>query len=424
MTEDLLKQGTQPQEIYRQRLKRMEDAVALRVPDRVPFLPSVTFFPTNYCGLTAREAMYDYDRAGAAWKKYTLDFQPDLFANPYYKTTLGHLMEAFDSRQFRWPGHGLAREHSFQFVEGEHMKAEEYDDYLFDPSDFMLRTYLPRISGALKPLRMLPCLAELHYLRMLSAPAILDSEAMVRAGRALVKAGSLAKQLRDRAAAFAAEMAALGFPPEFGAIVNAPFDFIGDYFRGTRGIMLDMYRNSDKLLRMLDKVLPIVTRWAIAAARRAGNPRIFIPLHKGADGFMSLEQFKTFYWPGLRQLMLALIEAGMTPFPFFEGQYQSRLEVIADIPRAKAVYKFEHTDIFRAKQALGDRVCLQGNVPAPLLVSGSPEEVESYCRKLIDIVGKDGGFIMDGATGIPDEARVENVRAMARVTREYGVYGQ
>jgi hypothetical protein len=82
-------------------------------------------------------------------------------------------------------------------------------------------------------------------------------------------------------------------------------------------------------------------------------PRVFIPLHKGAEYFMSLEQFKTFYWPGLRALMLGLIDEvdeGLTPCPLFEGDYASRLEIIADIPKAKACYAFERMDIFKAKE--------------------------------------------------------------------------
>ena len=38
-------------------------------------------------------------------------------------------------------------------------------------------------------------------------------------------------------------------------------------------------------------------------------------------------------------------------------------------------------------------------------------------------VGKGGGFMMDGAIGIPDEAKPENVKAMADITKTYGVYG-
>ena len=91
-------------------------------------------------------------------------------------------------------------------------------------------------------------------------------------------------------------------------------------------------------------------------------------------------------------------------------------------PKGKAIYCFERTDIFTAKEILGDVTCIRGNVPASLLCTGSPEEVKAYCKRLIDVVGKGGGFIMDGAIGIPDEAKAENVKAMADNTRECGEY--
>jgi len=106
----------------------------------------------------------------------------------------------------------------------------------------------------------------------------------------------------------------------------------------------------------------------------------------------------------------------------WEGDCTSRLEIIKDIPKGKAIYWFEQTDIFRAKEVLCDTVCIRGNVPATLLCVGRPEDIEEYCKKLIRVVGKGGGFILDGAIGIPDEARLENVKAMANTTREYGRY--
>ena len=50
--------------------------------------------------------------------------------------------------------------------------------------------------------------------------------------------------------------------------------------------------------------------------------------------------------------------------PLWEGDCTSRLETIADIPRGKAIYWFERTDLVRAKEVLGDVVCLRGNVPS------------------------------------------------------------
>lgn len=411
-----------PEELYRERVRRIEDAIRLKIPDRVPILTTATFFPTNYNGISPEEAMYDYDRLAAAWKKYLLDFQPDMFNNPFNTIPLGRLMESLHYKVVRWPGHGVPRDTTFQFVEGEYMKDGEYDAFLSDPSDFILRTYLPRICGALEPLKMLPRFGDMHYFRTFTATAPFAIPEVASAIRVLINTGAEASKMQSKDNAFSREAQEMGFPIAFSATINAPFDYIGNSFRGTRGIMLDMYRNPDKLLAAIEKVTPMIMRSAISAARRLGNPRIFIPLHKGADGFMSLEQFKTFYWPSLKKLFLALIDEGLTPCPFFEGQYISRLEIIGDIPAGKALYKFERTDMFIAKKVLGGRVCIRGNVPASLLCTGSPPEVKDYCKKLIDIVGKDGGFILDGATGIPDEAKAENVRAMMEFTKEYGVY--
>jgi uroporphyrinogen-III decarboxylase len=77
--------------------------------------------------------------------------------------------------------------------------------------------------------------------------------------------------------------------------------------------------------------------------------------------------------------------------------------------------------MFKAKEVLGDVVCLQGAVPLSLLVAGTPGEVKTFCKKLIDVAGRGGGFILSPSTGL-DNARPENVRAMFDVTKAYGVY--
>ncbi len=414
--------GKTPQELFKERTKRVEDAIQLKTPDRVPFLPSFSFFPAKYAGISFEQAMYDYDKLAEVYKKAIIDFQPDMYTNPYGLISVGPTLELLDYKQLKWPGHGVDPNITFQFIEGEYMKAEEYDAFLFDPSDFMLRTIFPRIFGSLEAFKMLPSISSAFYLRTVLRVAVLGIPEIAATLERLLKAGAEAQKMMAGANSFVEEMKRLGFPCQFGATAYAPFDYMGDFFRGTRGIMLDMYRNPDKLLAAVEKALPIMVEGGVSPAKRSGIPRVFIPLHKGAHGFMSLEQFKTFYWPTLHQLILALIGEGLTPCPFFEGDYTDRLEIIKDIPKGKAIYIFESTDIFKAKEILGDRVCIRGNVPAALLCTATPQEVRDYCKKLIDVVGRGGGFIMDGSIGVPDEAKPENVKAMADFTREYGVY--
>jgi uroporphyrinogen-III decarboxylase len=119
--------------------------------------------------------------------------------------------------------------------------------------------------------------------------------------------------------------------------------------------------------------------------------------------------------------MIGLIQQGLVPMPLFEGENTSRLEIIRDIPRGKAIYWFEKVDIYKAKEILGDTVCFRGNVPGSLLYTGTAEQVKDYVKTLIDIVGKGGGLMVDCDIWF-DEARHENVRAMVEFTKEYGHY--
>ena len=410
-----------PEELYEERERRVEAAIALQTPDRVPVMCLWGFFPAKYTGSTFEESMYDYDMLMKSSMDTMVDFQPDMCDNPFPIRYLGPTLEALDFRQLKWPGHGCDAMSTYQYVEGEYMKADEYDAFLFDPSGFMLRMYWPRVSGALEPFRNLPPMYSIiSYYMGLMAFSAFDSPEIEAALEALLKAAREAKRILSGAVAYAMKMQSLGFPQQFGGLAQAPFDTLSDFFRGTKGAMLDMFRRPDKVLEACEKLLPIMLESGLGAGR-LGHRRVFIPIHKGLDGFMSPEQFNTFFWPTLRRLIVGLIEAGQTPLVLWEGDCTSRLETIADIPTGKAVYGFERTDIFKAKEILGKTVCIRGNVPLSTLSTGTPDDVKAYCKELIDVVGKDGGFIMDAST-VLDDARPENVRAMIDFTKEYGVY--
>jgi uroporphyrinogen-III decarboxylase len=412
-----------PKELYQEREKRFNDSIQLKIPDRVPIAPLFTFFPAKYAGITCQEAMFDYEKLATVTRKTIVDFDVDTYSSPFSVIVPGPLLEILGDKRFKWPGHGVPENATFQYVEGEYMTADEYPAFISDPTDYILRTHIPRVLGALEPLKMLANLPAASYIGLDIAFTIpFGLTPVSQAMATLARAGQESLKLVGKSAAFQQEMAAKGFPPMFSGVTFCPFDYIGDLFRGTRGIMVDMYRCPDKLLEAIDKITPIIINASIGSTKQGGIPRCFIPLHKGIDGFMSLQQFKKFFWPTLKQLILALIEQDIVPIVLWEGDCASRLETIADIPRGKAVYWFERTDMKRAKEVLKDRVCIMGLMPSSILCTGNPEQVKEYTKRLIDVVGKGGGYILNGDIGIPDEAKPENVRAMFDFTREYGVY--
>ena len=410
---------TPGQKLYAERLKRIMDAVALRPTDRVPVIFYTMFWHAKYGGFSCRDAMYDYARVSDALRRILLEFQPDAYALPHATTAVGQVMERIGYKQMEWPGHGTGDNVSYQYLDREYMKAEEYEDYLFDPTGFYLSRYLPRVASEFEGLERLADLPGMYYIGMVLGMRNYATPKVVGALTAMREAGEEARRMLAHAAEFADEMAELGFPQSQGVMAIAPFDYFGDNFRGSKGIMLDMYRRKDQLIAAMDKAGVFILRQALAGGARSQSKFVFIPTHWAFDGFMSLAQFKTFYWPAFRKVLTGLIDSGLIPLVLWEGDCSSRLEVIGDIPPGKAVYWFERTNLVRAKEVLGRVVCLRGNVPSSLMNTGSPGDVDAFCRTLIERVGKDGGFILDGAIGIPDEARTENVRAMFEAARKY-----
>jgi uroporphyrinogen-III decarboxylase len=90
------------------------------------------------------------------------------------------------------------------------------------------------------------------------------------------------------------------------------------------------------------------------------------------------------------------------------------------LPRGSTVIEMDSTtDIFLSKEVLRGHLCIHGDVSASLLSIGKPEEVEDYCRRLIDEVGGDGGFILGSGCGVPPDIKPENFRAMIETGKNY-----
>jgi uroporphyrinogen-III decarboxylase len=408
---------------YQARVKRIVDAVEMKKPDRVPVFPMTGFFAAYYAGYTPRDVMYDYDKLFSSYKKYMLDFQPDAHGSV---TTAppGKCFDVLDYKLYAWPGHGVAPEHSYQAIEGEYMKADEYDALIDDPTYYFINTYFPRIFGALDGFKMIsPMTNILEMYGGFTGAALVPYglPPVQEALKALMDAGSEALKWIGTVVDYGTDMASHGFPGFFGGGCKAPFDTLGDTLRGTRGVMMDMYRQPNKVLRALEQLTPIMIKMGASGAKANDNPIVFLPLHKGADGFMSDEQFKKFYWPTMKAVFLGLIDEGCIPFPWAEGGYNSRLKVIRDIPKGKIIWGFDTTDMAKAKEILGDVCCISGNMPIATLSVGKPEDVRATAKKLIDTCAKGGGYIMMNGAVI-ENVPPENVRAMIDATKEYGVY--
>jgi uroporphyrinogen-III decarboxylase len=409
---------------YQRRVQMFIDVIALKKPERIPVSPASGFYPFLYAGITAEEAMYDYGKLGHALRKFHTDFLPDNVGGTALYGA-GEVLESLDYKVYRWPGHGVAPTEPYQCIEDEYMRADEYTRLIEDPSDFFLRTYFPRVFGSLASFSTLGLLSSVLELPSVPAAMIPFGSPQVQSAleKILIAGRAAVKWIAVCAAIDREIIATLGLAQVMGGFTKAPFDIVGDTLRGTRAIMLDKFRVPKPLLAAVERLVPLAIRAGAESAQHSRSPIVFIPLHKGADSFMSVKDFERFYWPTLKAVIIGLIEQGLVPYLFVEGSYNKRLDVIVDqeIPAGRTVWMFDQTDMKEIKKRFTGWACFAGNVPSSMLIAARPDEVSAYVRQLIDDVGRDGGYILTtGAT--VDNAVAANLHAMIDTCKEYGVY--
>jgi len=402
---------------YQERAGRFRAALELRVPDRVPIAGLGGAFLYRRKGIPQKATMYDrWAEAAEAVVQFHKDFEPDSAAATFMMS--GPAMELLGQTSLKWAGYGLPDDVQYQYVEQEYMKRDEYDHFLLDPSDYVLRRFMPRMYSSLKGLEKMPTFSfdgidiGNTAIRKFLDPDVMGAIELMR------KAAELSNLPGKVTMDTVARLTAMGFPMFYTGFGAAPFDVLGDTLRGTRGIMMDLYRCPEKVLAACEKILELTP---IPDLPLGVPPLIMMPLHKGDDTHISLKQFEKFYWPTFKELLVRMANEGLIPAPFAEGVYTQRLPYLTELPEKSVLWFFDRTDMHKAKDILGGHSPIKGNVPITMIATGTPEQVKACCKDLIDYCGKGGGYILCSGTQL-DDAKEETVRALVDFTKEYGVY--
>lgn len=415
------------QELHQQRLQRVQDAAALREPDRVPIIvPGTNVYANLDAGYTMAEAIYDHQKAMDAIRKYLIRYEPD---SGYVSGTgfegTGAMLEKSDTRCIRWagmPGDVIDKNSVHQFIEYSVIEDDEFREVIHNIGQFSATKYLPRIFGLLKPMEKFDLTGTLQpfavgYQPLGAAFADPDVQHMIKE---LVELDGMWKKYYGEIGELVAEVEAMGFPVMPGAPTFSPFDFYSDYLRGTILASMDLYdrpEDVDAFTRdHCDRLLAGIKKNPPPASRLT-----FMPMHKGVDGFMSDEHYAKHYWPRLLELVNAWIDVGAIPYVYTEGKYDSRIPFLKELPKGKCVVHFEEVDIVNAKKELGDIACLSGVYPAQLLTDGTKQQVVDEAKRLMDILCPGGGYIFDFDGGIYEHKR-ENMEALYDTIKTYGKY--
>jgi uroporphyrinogen-III decarboxylase len=220
-----------------------------------------------------------------------------------------------------------------------------------------------------------------------------------------------------------------GIPYLMGARVCHPLDLL-QYYRGISGLVMDMFEQQDKVKAMCDMLYEYEAVCAMQRAMVMGAGEIpgadVIFLYNGGPPGLSPELYDEFYYPYAKKMIDLFVKRGFRVQNHWDNDQTPYLESIRHLtdglPKGKVLMDFEKTDMKKAKEILGDRMAITGNVPSALLVYGSVSEVEDYCRQLIKDCSEGGGFLLGVECETPWDSKPENVKAMLKSVEKFGQY--
>ncbi|AEF84025.1 conserved hypothetical protein [Treponema primitia ZAS-2] len=412
------------EELFNQRLKRVEDAIKLKETDQLPMIPMPSGNPYFIYNKGSHKAVYySPEDCEEPYIKYHEEFKPDVGMGPLGQS--GKANEIAQSNMIDWPGRPgttVSDMSTYQVIERCYMEADEYDELIKDPSGFIWRKYIPRAFPGLKGLEGLSfnpavILGLFSFASILTPPVMEALDKLKLMYEESQKHGAIANRLTQK-------LGELGFPPWMTGMAEAPFDIISDYFRGTAAVFEDQIECPEKIAAACE-VFADIQIANLQYFRVVPMPvkRVFFPLHKGMDGFMGPKQYEELYWKPMDRIFAALLEMGVTPIIYTEGKYNSRYKFIAEqlkkYPAGSFVIHFEEGDYGEFKKAFSGIAALEGGMPLQLLDWGTKEQVVDRVKYLVDNCAAGGGFLLDTG-GSMESVKYENLVAMFETARTYG----
>lgn len=361
-----------PQELLAERVRRIRTAVALGKPDRVPVTLACDAFCAQHVGISIAEYIKDINKS-SEYIFQSITALGEVDAVGMTQTTayaFGGLMLA----DVKLPGRELPDDQPYQVDEKYLMTVEDYDTIIAKGYNAFCQDYLTT--------RLPKAGADFHKF-MTTTDFAANTMRFVNAGILPFCSGL--------------------FVPAFDVFCSA---------RGLSTFMKDLFKIPDKVQAAIDVAMIDMTAALRRQIREAQPLTVFVGFSRGASEFVSPKIWNRFTLPYVKQIVDLIIDEGSVPYLHFDGNWERDLARFKELPKGKCIFGGDSaTNLFKAKEVLGDHMCILGDVPPSMLTLGTADEVYAYCRKLINEIGP-AGFILAAGCMVPSNAKIANVKAM------------
>lgn len=387
--------------------ERILAAINLEPYDRVPVAPHINAeFPFRHKGRPTSDA-YNLAYAGEA-QQVTLDLFDEVGGWDGATLATGaipatpHFLLLFATaygETMRYPGQDqrISELASPQFAEREVLRDDDYDKIVERGWYRFLEENRERIVGA----------------TVLGAP--LDALPLPELSKSITTAFITSRDIWGGRGV-----------PVIGGTLLADSQMMLSLLRSLKSFTLDLYRRPEKVKKALQVVSREITQDAIDSMLLVGPPSptgipgIMMACERGSGQYYNLGIFEEFVWPCIKEAVEAWWAAGFVTTLHFDTDWTRNLPYLLELPRKSCIVELDSTtDIFKAKEILADHMCIMGDVPPALSSHGTPEEMRAYCERVIEVVGKDTGFILSNGCAVPPDTKYENFKMMIDTAKNY-----
>ncbi len=364
--------------------ERLNAAISHKKADRISCAPMIESYASRFSAISNKDFFYNKEKALVTFAEIANTFPIWDIRRSIYFIHYGEYQDKIGLLKCNRPGIELPQDYEYQIVEYEAMSRDDYQIILNKGYREYIETFFSRAYGSSKEeiSQAEQESLELHRLEIEHTTA--HNQVFL-----------------------------------YGAHIYFPVSYFSN-LRSFPEFIRDMYKAPELLCEAISIATDEAIKEGIELAAKTAIPRVFIGINRMSSQFFSYTAFEKFVWPFIERFVYQLIDHNITPILHLDGDWTKNLNYFQTLPKHKIIIEFDgSTDIFLAKKILGDRICLLGDVSAPLFTLGTPQEVERYCHTLLTEIGDDGGFILGSGCTLPHNARHENVAAFFNALVQY-----
>jgi len=195
------------------------------------------------------------------------------------------------------------------------------------------------------------------------------------------------------------------------------------YLMGIRNWSRAMRKNPEEVKEICDLFLQGTLANSLMMYVFSRVKRTYVCLERVSATFISPRIFEELVLDNLLEIVRQNVRNGLTTVFHMDTDWTPFFHYFLEFPKnGKYILHLENSDIFKAKEMLGDRFCLMGNLRSELLRFGPEHKIVEYTKKLIDECGPGGGYMMAEGCEVAPDTPFRNLKLWVDTTLKYGRY--